>query len=218
MFSGLVSAPFFFEPLGQGVAADLEGTSNASHRGAFLVSGQHLFLEGLAVPWRGRLREGTPARFAAKARPSAGGASEADNVLALAVGATKEQSNHALRLHQQFARSHYRTSHPRTLLVAYRPDCGCSLQLPDAVAAAQASGEEVLIITTRLKSDAATKITKFAAKRGIRLLFDVDEQTMQRLGAGSKTVYLRVENGRITLEPPRQVFPPNLPSMPEVKS
>lgn len=60
-------APFFLEPLGQGIPADLVNSRGSSHGGAFLIGCQHLICETLQVLTGWRVRERGAAVFTAKA-------------------------------------------------------------------------------------------------------------------------------------------------------
>ena len=80
-------APLFAWPLGQGVAADLEHAGNAAQGGAFLVSSQHLLLEGLGVATLiGGVDEGAFAVFAAQALRGLGRCAVPDDVGAVTIG------------------------------------------------------------------------------------------------------------------------------------
>jgi hypothetical protein len=108
------------EPASQGVAADLEATSDAAHHprwrgyparvpGAFLVSGQHLLLEGLGVPALRRLGKGGLTPFAAVTLIAGLGAPVPDDVLTVAVraGDYLGASNHDSSLPEQQQENHY---------------------------------------------------------------------------------------------------------------
>src|SRR4029079_18465541 len=99
--------PLFLEPLDQGVAADLEDAGDAAHGGALLVSGQDQCLELGGVPAFGGIGEGTTALFAAVAVMPSLGVAEADNLLALAIGAGDNTGNHDRSLQRQLWENHY---------------------------------------------------------------------------------------------------------------
>jgi hypothetical protein len=63
----LAVAPFFLDPFGQGIPADLVDTGDAAHRHSFLISGDYLFFKLGRCLSRWSIGEGRPTVFAKEA-------------------------------------------------------------------------------------------------------------------------------------------------------